>query len=77
MRFVVCFSVDQFENTNLVVVDVHLILLVDVRQLVALRVHDMEVGVGNEMPAFRGVGDIDMAFERGDDVGRQVRDLIR
>ena len=62
LRLVVCFRIHQLENTNLVVVDVHLILLADVRQLITLRIHNMEVGVGNEMPTFRGVRNVDMAL---------------
>ena len=77
LRLVVCFRIHQLENTNLVVVDVHLILLADVRQLITLRIHNMEVGVGNEMSAFRGVRNVDMAFKRRYDVGGQIRDLVR
>ena len=72
LRLVVHLTIDDRQQANLVVVLVQLVLLGDVGQLLAGRVNLVEIRVCNQMTAFGGVSDVDVAFQCRDNRLRQV-----
>ena len=77
LRLVIHLTIDDRQKANLVVVLVQLVLLGNVGQLLAGRVNLVEIRVGDQMTAFGGVGDVDVAFQRRDDRLRQVAGNFR
>ena len=77
LGFIICLTVDQCQNPDLVVILIDLILFVDIGKLVPLGVNNMEIRIGYEVTAFRGVSDVNMTFERWNDIGRKLCHFVR
>ena len=77
LRFVIRFSIDQFKDTYLVIVGIDFILLTDIRQLITLRVNDVEVWISNEMPTFCGISDGNVTFQCWNHVSWKFCYLVR
>lgn len=77
LGLIIGLTVDKCQNPDLVVILVDLILFVDIGKLVPLSVNNMEIRIGYEVTAFRGVSDVNMTFECRNDIGRKFCDLVR
>ena len=77
LGLIIGLTVDQCQNPYLVVILIYLILFVDVGKLVPLSVNNMEIRIGYEMTAFRGVSDVNMTFERWNDISRKLCHFVR
>ncbi len=76
LRLVVNFAVHQLQDPHFVVVDINLVLGRDIRQLLALRIHLVEIRVGDQIAALGRIVDIDVRFKRRVRTLGQTRDQI-
>ena len=61
--FVINLGVHKFEDTHLIVVDIHFVLFADIWQLLARRINLMEIRICDQMTPFGRVSHIDMTFQ--------------